>query len=54
MPGTDGSDGLSFSHPRDVIHLPVRLGVPYFDYDVTADGQRLPSWLRPQEAFQNR
>jgi serine/threonine protein kinase/Tol biopolymer transport system component len=33
-------DGLKFSNPRELLQIPVRLGVPYYDYDVTADGQR--------------
>jgi hypothetical protein len=32
--------GLSFSTPHELFRAPVRLGVPYYDYDVTADGKR--------------
>ena len=37
---TSDSGGLTFSSPRALLRIPVRLGVPYYDYDVTSDGQR--------------
>ena len=37
---TPAAGGLSFSIPHELFRAPVRLGVPYYDYQVTADGQR--------------
>jgi hypothetical protein len=34
------SDGLRFLSPQELFRAPVRFGVPYYDHDVTADGQR--------------
>ena len=37
---TPAADGLGFSTPHELFRASVRLGVPYYDYDVTADGER--------------